>query len=60
MNISPQQYDTTPPAREALFDAAPTITAPVERHWFVPDDTGSYCAACNLPRANRRHAPKAA
>lgn len=52
--------DSAPEAREALFDASPTITAPAERHWFVPDDRGDYCRACNLPRANRRHAPKAA
>lgn len=22
------------------------------RHWFVPDVTGTYCRACNLPRSN--------
>jgi hypothetical protein len=45
---------------DVLFAASPTVTAPVERHWFVPDVTGFYCLACALPKANRRHVPKAA
>ena len=56
----PQQSDVNPQARGVLFDARPTITAPTERHWFVADDTGHYCRACNLPPANRRHVRKAA
>lgn len=31
--------------------------AVTEAHWFVPDDGGEYCRACNLPRINRRHVP---
>lgn len=34
--------------------------APRDRHYYVPDQHGGYCAACGLPAANRRHAPKAA
>jgi hypothetical protein len=48
---------TTDP-KAVLFGAAPTTEAPPERHWFVPDETGTYCLACNLPRSNGRHAPR--
>jgi hypothetical protein len=28
---------------------------PPDVHWFVPDDDGHHCRACNLPRRNGRH-----
>lgn len=44
----------------ALFNPEPT-PAPTDRHWFIPDRLeGVYCAACGLPRANRRHAERKA
>lgn len=60
MTIPPQPADIAPEAREDLFGDAHTLHPPIERHWFVPDAEGVFCRACNLPRANRRHAPKAA
>jgi hypothetical protein len=44
---------------ETLFPLRPVVTAPPDRHWWVPDRSGSYCLACGLPRANSRHVPKA-
>lgn len=29
-----------------------------DRHWFVPDNSGHYCLACNLPERNGRHAER--
>lgn len=49
----------TPPT-QPLFTVPPTRTAPVDHHWFVPDQHGAYCQACGLPRINARHTPKAA
>lgn len=43
-----------------MFGIETTETAPAERHWFVPDDSGMSCLACNLPYANRRHVPRRA
>lgn len=40
---------------QVLFDASPVETAPVDRHYFVPDEHGAYCLACSLPHRNRRH-----
>lgn len=48
---------TCPPS--VLFGARPTSTAPAERHWFVPDESGFYCLACSLPPRNARHAARA-
>jgi hypothetical protein len=49
--------------QEALVTIPPRPTDrnnPPARHWFVPSGPdGYYCAACNLPRGNRRHAAKA-
>jgi hypothetical protein len=42
-------------AREWALTRLLELEAQVERHWFVPDDGGQYCRACNLPRINRRH-----
>lgn len=60
MTILARKSDRKPQPAEALFDAAPTVTAPADRHFFVPDEHGTYCLACNLPARNRRHVSKAA
>lgn len=61
VTIAPRPYDRNPQAREPLFDVAPTISAPPDRHYFTEDAAArGYCAACNLPRRNRRHAERAA
>lgn len=61
MTISSRLSDMTRQARpSALFAAEPT-PSPSDRHWFVPDDLdGFYCAACGLPRLNRRHCERRA
>lgn len=55
----PPRTDAEGQPDDVLFGASPTLTAPRERHWFVPDADGSYCCACNLPRANGRHVERA-
>lgn len=62
VTISPRQSDENPPPRATLFEAAPRIAAPAEgRHWYVDaSDYPGYCAACSLPRFNRRHVGRAA
>lgn len=54
-----QATDRNPPPRVRVADQ--TATLPAARHWFViaiDDEDGTYCAACGLPRANRRHAER--
>lgn len=47
-------------ARNRLFELYDEpVVLPMDRHWFVDNGEG-YCAACNLPEANARHAPRAA
>jgi hypothetical protein len=50
--------DSKPQARSTRHRDVAIIPAP-ERHWFVAGE-GGYCAACNLPKRNRRHAERAA
>lgn len=45
-------------AREWAVNRVLELEAMTDGHWFVPDEGGAYCAACNLPRRNRRHIPR--
>lgn len=59
--MMPRPTDRNPQARNNLPASPARITTPSGPHWYVDSlFAPGYCAACNTPRENRRHVPRAA
>lgn len=56
--ITARPRDSFQQPLDGIADVSPTT--PSDRHYFIPDQHGYYCQACQLPARNKRHVARAA